>query len=151
MKDPEFIMLRNRFLLGLAIALLIAVPVLLLVINRYGNTSTNLEKKIKNKETFVVILTKDKCEQCRDVEEVLQEKVVDEKKINYIKIDFYKSEKIGELLDKEYYLNTDKLTFPILMYYEKGKMDSYLENVSANEDLDKFIERFIYKIYEDER
>ena len=77
MKDPEFIEMRNKFLLGLIIALIFSIPVFFIFKNKLV-VNNELENKIsKNKEVVLYINSND-CINCKKVK-----KYLDNNKIKY--------------------------------------------------------------------
>ena len=57
MKDPEFIVLRNRFLIGLAI-FIVFITLIVMIFNRfYGHYSGEVYDMISDKKTVVFLQT----------------------------------------------------------------------------------------------
>ena len=65
MKDPEFIMLRNRVLIGIFISIIFIIPICFFIKNKLLVTESDLEKSIKNKEDILILFTEENCSKCK--------------------------------------------------------------------------------------
>ncbi|MBQ6476972.1 MAG: hypothetical protein IJI43_00860 [Bacilli bacterium] len=132
MKDPEFIELKNRTLITVLVVLIFASTLIAFMI-RLLNNGNNLYKKISNKETMYVLLVSKECKRCNAVEDVLFDN-----KIKYYTLDKNdgNTERIYNMIELD-----DEVTDPCLFYIKKGKLDSYLDNIDDQGELEDFIDR----------
>lgn len=133
MKDPEFIQLRNRFLLGVAISLCLAVPLILFFYKSYmGSSALN---KINKKEDFVLLVTSNDCKECKRVGDILDNKDVKFSKMNV------STTKDSDTVLKKLGITNSREVYPIIVYIKNGKMvaNLYVENNEKEvEDFLKF-------------
>ena len=73
-KNEEFIKFRNNILIVLAVTLICIAFVILLF--GKGINSGPINKKIKNKETFLIYITSSDCDNCSEVRDFIDEKNV---------------------------------------------------------------------------
>ncbi len=129
MKDREFIELRNRFFLAILISLIVIVPVLLLFINKFTRVDSSILKRIKNNETFFLVIEE---KQSKKIKQLLKSNKVSFEVINKKKLNDY--EDILEQLEIE----EDDITLPTVFYIKEGELIASLSNVTE-EDLEEFI------------
>lgn len=124
--SEELILLRNRFLFALGVAIAFAVPSIIFVINKFGDQPSKILKMINNEETMVLLITEDGCKKCSNIENVLKEY-----EVNYTLLNKDKELKYEEILHK---INIPKSDVepPTIIYVEEGKLHSSL--VSANKE-----------------
>ena len=127
MKDPEFIKLKNRFLFGIGICLLFLLPFFFFFLNKFTIKDSIIIQRIKNKETFIVFVSKNNCSQCKNYERKLQEE-----EIPYLLSNIDKDKDYTKMLE---YLNLSKedLSFPSLIYIEEGVLVSTLVDFREEE------------------
>lgn len=131
MKDPEFIKLKNRFLLGILVALVFSVPLLIFVSKTYS--SSNILTKIEKKETFTVIVTKKKCEMCKDALKVLKDN-----NVNYVELKMDSNKDYKEIL-RRLKVDNPKEEAPILIYVKDGEMFANLFSITKKSIAKEFI------------
>ena len=87
MNDPELISLIKK--IGCTLLLLVIGITLMIIIyrNKYQLGESNIIKKINNNDTFLILITDNKCSNCIEIKNIL-----DENNIDYIKI--YNNNKI---------------------------------------------------------
>ncbi len=134
MKDPEFILLRNRFLLGIGICMVLLIPFFLFFFVKLNQDDSKVVQMIKQKETFFLLIT-DKNTPSSYKKEV---------KKNGLRYEFLSSE------NNQYYTSllrtldipkTDVIT-PSMMYIQEGELKSTLNDISKKEDISIFINNF---------
>lgn len=122
MKDPEFIQLRNRFLLGVVISICLAVPLMLFLIKSYG--ASNVATKLNKKEDFVLLVTSNNCDRCKSVGKILDNKDIKFSKMNV------STTKDSDMVMKKLGITNNREVYPIIVYIKDGKMvaNLYVEN-----------------------
>lgn len=118
--SEELIELRNRFLIGIAIATVFCIPFLFFFINKFGYKPSKIFESLKNKESIVLLVTKDKCNECTNIENILKENAV-----NYMLLNKDRESKYNEILRKIDIPSSD-ITPPTVIYLEKGTLHSSL-------------------------
>ena len=79
MRDPEFIELKNRFLIGLLVSLFIGVLLFLFYYRSYNFRDGDIYIQIKNSDKILVFVEDNDCIKCRDIK-----KALDDSKNKYI-------------------------------------------------------------------
>ena len=135
MKDPEFILLRNRFVLIVLISLIFIIPSILLFINKFSVNKLEINTKLNKKETFLVLITSNDCQNCKNIKSLFKEN-----NIKYLELNKDSSNQYKEILNK-LQLDSTKTKSPTLIYVLKGKNYSYLENEKdfEKESLNNFL------------
>lgn len=134
MKDPEFIALRNRFLIAVGVALLFAIPVLMFVIKSFRVDVTDVLKGLNNKEDMLIYLESDECSNCLDVKAILDAQAID-----YMVLNIDESSDYGEIMLK---LGISKkvVEVPSLIYVEDGEMVANIMNIKSKNETLSFLE-----------
>ena len=132
MNDPEFIMLKNRFLLVLIFAILFTIPIFFIFKNKYSLGESTSIQNIRNQDNTFVWITKENCKEC-----IKYEKVLKSQKISYYKIKETNIEELKELLN----LSKEEIAPPMIVYIEKGNMISFLTDLNQ-ENLIEFINQY---------
>lgn len=125
MKDPEFILLRNRFFIAVIVTLIFVVPLGFFVFNRFANQTSELLKNIKEEKNVIIFLTSNKCSQCSKIKEIL-----DSNNVAYFELNKDKDTDYKEILFK-IDLQTNFVETPGIVYVENGKLST---NVMAVEE-----------------
>lgn len=133
MRDPEFIMLRNRVLLGIFISILFIVPICLFIKNKLLVTETNLEKSIKKQEDILILFTEENCSKCKNYEK----KLVD-LDVNYFILNKSKEKNYKTILYK-IETNDDEVIPPTLIYVKEGKVYSTLVDIKSTDELEIYL------------
>ena len=81
MNDPEFIMLRNKFLIGILVALIFIIPLFLFFKNKIIDNE-DITKKIRNKETLIILVVENNCIECKNYQEQLNNNGIGYMKVN---------------------------------------------------------------------
>lgn len=134
MRDPEFVALRNRFLLGVVATLIIIIPLLVFFINKYGDSKSSVIKAIEKKEDIVVLVSNKECDFCPKVEAVLKDN-----NIEYIIFDKVKEDKYEEILQKLEF-SDNYVTVPGIFTLKKGKLDLTAMNLESTDDVLEFVD-----------
>ena len=121
MQDPEFIKLRNRFLTGILICLIIFIPFFLFLYQKIYPHDTTIMKKIKKEETMYILITQNDCKECKRWEESIKEK------LDYSKVNKDRDSSYQRLLE-ELDIEKDDITPPALLYIKDGQLDSMVMN-----------------------
>lgn len=125
--NEELIELRNRFLIGMAVALVFCIPFLFVFINKFGDKPSKIIKSINNEESMVLLITEDKCDDCISIENILKENAV-----NYTLLNKDRELKYEEILRKIDIPKSD-VTPPTVIYLDSGTLHSSLVNPDADE------------------
>ncbi|MBQ6135591.1 MAG: hypothetical protein IJI60_04680 [Bacilli bacterium] len=126
MEDPEFIKLRNRFLTGILICLVLFIPFFLFLYQKIYPHDTGIMKKIKREETTYILITQNDCNECKRWEESIQGK------IDYSKVNKDKDSSYQRLLN-QLDIEKDDIVPPALLYIKDGQLDSMVMNQKAEE------------------
>ena len=73
MRDQEFIELRNKFLIAMFIIFLIGILGYTFLKNKLYIKDPEVLEALNNKESIVVLVTKENCDRCKKTQEVLNE------------------------------------------------------------------------------
>ncbi|MDO4995789.1 MAG: hypothetical protein Q4E69_01285 [Bacilli bacterium] len=132
-KNEEFIKFRNNILIVLAVTLICIAFVILLF--GKGINSGPINKKIKNKETFLIYITSSDCDKCSEVRDFL-----DEKNVTYEEI--YETSSQAKKIFKEYNFVLDGTVAPAIVFVYKGKIYSNFVNIKDTEELSEFVDHY---------
>lgn len=136
MRDPEFIELKNRFLIGLLVSLFIGVLLFLFYYRSYNFRDGDIYIQIKNSDKILVFVEDNDCIKCRDIK-----KALDDSKNKYI---VYNRDEEDYKEELDLLLNLDKydIDVPGLVYLEKGIVVAFSSDVEDNSDLKDFIKHY---------
>lgn len=134
MRDPEFILLRNRFLVAVGVALIFAIPTLLFVVKSFGREVTDVLKGLNEKEDMLIYVESNDCTGCLEVKQVLEDKNVDYMVLNIDKNTDYEEiiRKIG--------ISKKVVEVPSLIYVEDGDMVANFMGIKTQDDVLSFLE-----------
>jgi len=133
-KDQEFKEMRNKFLLGLLVAIVFIALFVVIILRRFGVGST-INSNIRKDKTFTVFVVNKDCSKCDDIK-----KYLDDNKVKYEELDEYSAE--GRSLLANYEFVTDTSVSPAVIYIKKGKMYANLVNVNTTDELELFIKNY---------
>ena len=136
MRDPEFIELRNRFLIGLIVSLFIGVLLFLFFYNSYNFHDRDVYNEITDSDKIIVFVEDNDCLKCENLKNTLE--ISKYKYIVYNRDEDNYRKEIDLLLDIKYY----DIDVPGLVYLEKGKVIAFISNIDNNSDLKDFIKRY---------
>ncbi len=134
MRDPEFILLRNRFLVAVGVALIFAIPTLLFVVKSFGREVTDVLKGLNEKEDMLIYVESNDCTGCLEVKQILEDKNVDYMVLNIDKNTDYEEiiRKIG--------ISKKVVEVPSLIYVEDGDMVANFMGIKTQDDVLSFLE-----------
>lgn len=136
-KDPELILLRNRFLLGLGVALIFAIPIALLFFNRFRSTYSDVYSAFRRQESFIIFMTdSSNCSNCSAIEQLLKEQ-----EVAYYSYDISK-EKDYDDVQRRIGITSSALKPPAIIYIQEGQMEANLLNISKEQDALLFLENY---------
>ena len=133
MKDTELISLIKK--IGCTLLLLVIGITLMIIIywNKYQLGESNIIKKINNNDTFLILITDNKCSNCVQIKNIL-----DENNIDYIKIS--NNNEIKKVKEKLMIEERD-LEIPSLLIISEKELKVSLVNPS-NEELYLFLDNY---------
>ena len=133
MKDTELISLIKK--IGCTLLLLVIGITLMIIIywNKYQLGESNIIKKINNNDTFLILITDNKCSNCVQIKNIL-----DENNIDYIKIS--NNNEIKKVKEKLIIEEKD-LEIPSLLIISEKELKVSLVNPS-NEELYLFLNNY---------
>ena len=134
MKDPEFIELRNKFLLALLVALIFSVPVFFIFKNKLISNNS-IEDKINNNKNIVLYIVEDNCINCNKIK-----KYLDSNKIKYNMI--YKNSNDYQKAMNIIGVNKENIISPTIMYIEETKLKSYIVDIKSEKEAEDFINNY---------
>ena len=134
MKDPEFIELKNRVLLGIGICILLLVPLFLFMHNTLIDDRSYVIKRIDNKDTFLILVTDNNCKYCKYFETKLKDSNIDYNKINIDKDSNYPY--LLQKLD----ISSSEIIPPSIIHIVDGSLFSTLVDIKTEEAINQFIE-----------
>lgn len=130
MNDPEFKKLVKKFFLTAFIILIFIIPVFIIFYNRYKYTEDTILNNIRDKKTFILYITENKCSNCKEIEKAL-------KNTKYRKIS--KNNNDYNLITSELGIYNQNITAPALMIIKKGVLDSYIVDIKDKKEVKNFI------------
>ena len=138
MRNPEFIEMRNRFILGMVVLILFGIPFLIFITRKFMVETSPIIKGIDNEETMLVYVEKANCDNCKEVETMLKSYG-----IKYNKINSSGDRNYGQILNKLAITTTD-IDEPTLLYIEDGKFYAALVSIQTEEQLTSFLISYGY-------
>lgn len=133
MRDTELISLSKK--IGFTLLLLIIGIILMIIMyrNKFQLKESNIIKKINNNDTFLILITDDKCSNCIEIKNIL-----DENNIDYIKIS--NNNEIKKVKDKLIIEEKD-IEIPSLLIVSEKELKVSLVNPN-NEELYLFLDNY---------
>lgn len=137
MKDENLVKLRNEFFIKVGIGILVIILFTLMVILVTGPKRVNtIQKRLNNKDTFVMLYTEKSCETCNDIKKRLKEDGID-----YNELNGSKDYDTTEIL-KGMGLSRDRVLAPSIFYIVDGELYSYIINVQDVQTYNSFISTY---------
>ncbi len=133
MRDPEFIQLRNRFLLAVGICIVLLVPLFLFFFNKLNQDDSKVIKAIKKEETFFLLVTGKETPSS-------YKRIIKRNGVNYKTLDSYNKSNYTSLLRILDVPNSDIIP-PAILYIQNGQLRSIL-NIQEEKEIEEFIENF---------
>lgn len=132
MRDPEFIELRKRFLLGILIIVVFAVPIIIFLVRTYGDSK--VLSKLNKKESFTILVTSNECEKCDLVNDILKEN-----NVRFVELNSFTNKDYEEIMRRLKVINK-RDEFPILIYVEDGIMKANLFLINDESSVTNFLD-----------
>lgn len=137
MRDPEFVALRNKVLIGLIIFIVFLVLIIMVLHRFLGNYSGKVYDDVVTGKTFVFLQVSKDCEMCESVEMVL-----DEHDIKYELLTMSPKDRHDDVYQR-LGIDTKTIKSPGLFYIKKGEVVSYLSGIDNQNELDDFINNYL--------
>lgn len=138
MRNPEFIEIRNKFILGMLIILLFGIPFLIFITKKFMVETSEIIKGIDNSETMLVLVENVKCNNCKEIEEKLENYG-----LKYYTLNSTSDRNYLKILHKLDITTTD-IAEPTLMYIEEGKFYAALVSIKTDEEINSFLAAYGY-------
>ena len=138
MRDPEFVEMRNKFIIGMAVLILFGIPFLIFITRKFMVETSPIIKGIDNAESMIVLVEKADCSNCKMVNDTLNEYG-----IKYRKINSSSDRNYGKILHKLDITKTD-IDEPTLMFIYEGKFYAALVSIKSEEDVVNFLITYGY-------
>ena len=136
MRDKEFIELRNKFFLGLFIAIIFIVPISIFLKNKLYITDPDIIKGIDKRNNMIILITNEDCSYCSKVR-----KELDNLNVNYYLLNSDRERSYETILMKLNLTDSD-IIYPSLVYIEEGKVVSTLVDIKDIKDVDTYLENY---------
>ena len=136
MNDPEFILLRNKFLLGIAITIIFAIPIFFIIKNKILNEDTSIIKSFQEESRILLFLEDNNCKNCKEYKNILSDSNVYYYSLNKSKDKEYK--KTLNILK----ISQEDINIPSLLYVEKGNLVATLVDIDTKEEIIEFIKNY---------
>jgi len=116
------------------VIILIFSIVFILVLLRFGASESSIIEKIKKKQDMVILVQKNKCDNCREIKKVLRENTV------YYDVLNTTTEKQYSTILKVMGIEKSDIVEPSIVLIKEGVVDSILVDIQKMDDLKDFIE-----------
>lgn len=133
MRDPEFIELRNKFFLGIFIFLIFAIPIFFFIKNKLFISDSNITKAINNKNSMLILVVENKCNECKKNKNTLNDL-----NVNYYILNKDRERDYGTIL-KKLNLQEKEIIVPTLIYINEGNTYAYINNIKNGKEIREFI------------
>jgi hypothetical protein len=144
MRDPEFIELRNKFVIAVLVILVFGIPFLIFITKKFMVETSPIITGINKEETMLVYVEKADCKKCKTVEEILKEYGV-----KYYKLNSTADRNYFTVLHKIGVTTTD-IDEPTLLHIEEGKFYASLVSINSKEEMLNFLLTYGYLDAENE-
>lgn len=133
MKDPEFIELRNKFLIGLGVVLLFCIPLFIFILKNFNNKESDISKELKEDKSMLIFIESNNCSKCSLMNEALKKYG-----LKYYILNSDSSSEYEEMITS---LDLDKKTMvaPAIIYVQNGKMYSNIVDIRSVDELNNFM------------
>ena len=141
MEHNEIILLRNRIIIGIIIALIFVVPLTIFLINKLTPQEPTIIKAINTNEQVILFVTSNTCSNCSSIKNIIDELEIKKFIINKDKdrIEYDKILTGIEMLDSD-------IISPTIIYFENSKLISSLVDIKNKEDLLVFLNNYNIKM-----
>ena len=133
MKDPEFIELRNKFLIGLGVVLLFCIPLFIFIFRNFNNEKSDISKELKEDKSVLIFIESNDCSKCSLINDALKEYG-----LKYYILNSDRSSEYEEIITS---LDLDKnvVVAPAVIYVQNGEMYSNIVDINNVDELDDFM------------
>lgn len=135
MKDPEFMELKRRFLLGIGIIVLFAIPSFFIIHNKLLTPQSTILEKIQKEESITLLIIQKKCADCKEVQKQLKKAKIDYLSLNQDTDKNY--QKILRVLN----INPKEIHPPTIVRIQEGKTTSIFQDMDE-EELELYIKNY---------
>lgn len=135
MRDPEFIELRNKFLLGVLIFLIFAIPIFFFVRNKMFMPDSKIMKYLKKNDSMLILVVEDNCTRCKKSKEVLNEL-----NVNYFILNKDTERDYNSIIRK--LKIEDEVQVPAIIFVNEGNLYSYIYNIKNKKEIIDFVESY---------
>ena len=139
MKDPEFIILKNRFLTTFLIIIIFMIPIFFFFKNKLIIQDSEIIKNINNKKSLILYIIEDNCDNCNKHKEYLNNE-----QIKYTLINRDRDSSYNDILKKIDVSRQDVIS-PTIIYIENGELVTSLVDIASNEDIAELVENYNLK------
>ena len=141
MEHNEIILLRNRIIIGIIIALIFVVPLTIFLINKLTPQEPTIIKAINTNEQVILLVTSNNCSNCSSIKNIINDLEIKKFIINKDKdrIEYDKILTGIEMLDSD-------IISPTIIYFENSKLISSLVDIKNKEDLLVFLNNYNIKM-----
>ena len=136
MHDEEFIKLKNIFFKVLFFLILFMVPFTIIFITKFEVNDTNIIKKIKNEDKFLILVTKKNCSRCKEIKKVLKEKNIQYSELNVDKVTINDYQNVLRKINIQEY----EVVIPAIITVENSKLKSSLVDIKDKNALLSYLE-----------
>lgn len=132
--DVELVDLFKRLKITIVVIIIFSLMLITILIKRFNSEDTELLKKLKNNENLYILIHKTKCDTCKRIKEILNEKNISYYEINIDKDKNY-NKTLKQLDMKEY-----EIISPTLLYINEGKLGVSAVAIKDEEAINTLIE-----------
>ena len=137
MKDEEIEDLKRRLIISLIIIVIFLIPFFIFIYNKSGATDSTILKKINKDKRLFILVRENKCNNCKELEELLKNK-----NVKYIVLNKDNVKNYNYILNKIDISPSDIIT-PTLLYIEDSKNYASLIEIKDINEADEFIDNYI--------
>ena len=98
--------------------------------------NTNVLTRVREKDTFVILIENKNCKMCKKVNKLLADNSVD-----YVRLNRDKNKDYNKIM-KDLELVNKREEYPVVVYVTKGKMTANLFNISDESEVEVFIKNY---------
>ena len=136
MRDPEFIELRNRFLIGLMVALFVGGLLIIIFYRSLISERSKVYNQLRSDDTVLLFVEDNNCDRCIQIKNIL-----DNKRVEYY-IYNRDSDVERDSIEKVLKIDNYSIEIPALMYVKNGKVKSFLSDAEDIEEINDFIDNY---------
>ncbi len=130
--DEDLENLLRNIVFTIVIIIIFSIPFILFLRNKFGIITSNIEKNIENHQTFIILVKKDKCSNCKALEEVIKKENIPYQILNT------STQKNYLTILKKINLVENDIIEPSIIYVVEGNVHSILTS-AKKKNLEEFI------------